>query len=206
VLSLRNFSRLDEAEFKPVNIHEGIDSTLLILQHQLKATTGRSAILVQKEYGQLPLVECYAGQLNQVFMNLLSNAIDALDKKRQRNLDNKEPNVEMDAAQIWISTELRDREWIVIKISDNGSGMSTATQKRLFSPFFTTKPAGRGTGLGLSISQRIVLEKHSGKLECISQINQGTTFLITIPVKQSLVESKCSHNTPSPIASLMPTQ
>lgn len=205
VLSLRNFSRLDEAEVKPVNIHEGIDSTLLILQHQLKATTGRSAILVQKEYGELPLVECYAGQLNQVFMNLLSNAIDALDKRRQQHFVNENVNIEIEPARIQISTELQNQEWIVIKIADNGSGMTEATQKRLFSPFFTTKPAGRGTGLGLSISQRIVLEKHGGKLECISQLEQGTTFLITIPVKQSIVESKCSRNA-TPIVSLIPTQ
>lgn len=202
VLSLRNFSRLDEAEVKPVNIHEGIDSTLMILQHQLKATTGRAAILVQKEYSKLPLVECYAGQLNQVFMNLLSNAIDALDKRRQQYFANSNANTEIEPAQIQISTELQNREWIVIKVSDNGSGMTEATQKRLFSPFFTTKPAGRGTGLGLSISQRIVLERHGGKLECVSQLDQGTTFLIMIPVKQSLGESKCSKST-TPVVSLL---
>jgi signal transduction histidine kinase len=188
VLSLRNFSRLDESEVKPVDIHEGIDSTLLILQHQLKAAAGRAAVLVEKEYSQLPLVECYAGQLNQVFMNLLSNAIDALEHQRQQN---ESKNAETrEAAQIKISTELMSQHWIQIKISDNGSGMSEVTQKRLFSPFFTTKPAGRGTGLGLSISQRIVVEKHGGKLECISQLNQGTTFLVTIPVRQSLAKSQ----------------
>lgn len=206
VLSLRNFSRLDEAEVKPVNIHEGIDSTLLILQHQLKAITGRSAILVQKEYGNLPLVECYAGQLNQVFMNLLSNAIDALDKQRQSIFAQKDAAIEAEPAQIRISTELVDRRWIVIKIADNGSGMSETTQRRLFSPFFTTKPAGRGTGLGLSISQRIIAERHGGKLECISQLNQGTIFLITIPVEQSIVEPSCVGSASSSRVFLVPAQ
>ncbi len=204
VLSLRNFSRLDEAEVKPVNVHEGIDSTLLILQHQLKAVTGRSAILVEKEYGKLPLVECYAGQLNQVFMNLLSNAIDALGNQRQKNDESENVGVR-ENAKIRISTELVDRQWILIKIADNGSGMSEATQKRLFSPFFTTKPAGRGTGLGLSISQRIIVEKHGGKLECVSQPNQGTTFFITIPVMQSRTQPE-GANSAAPLISFLPAQ
>lgn len=203
VLSLRNFSRLDEAEVKPVDIHEGIDSTLLILQHQLKSTTGRAVILVQKEYGNLPLVECYAGQLNQVFMNLLSNAIDALEKQRQQNFAEDPGTSEADVAQVRITTELVDQQWVAINIADNGCGMSEATQKRLFSPFFTTKPAGRGTGLGLSISQRIVVEKHGGRLECVSHLNQGTTFSITIPVKQALVEPNANSTQPL-TASLIP--
>lgn len=194
VLSLRNFSRLDEAEVKPVDIHEGIDSTLLILQHQLKASINRSVITVYKEYGTLPLVECFAGQLNQVFMNLLSNAIDALEARRRpdpalkTNGDSKS-----EAAEIRITTETIDANQILIKISDNGSGMSETVQKQLFNPFFTTKPLGKGTGLGLSISQQIVMKKHGGKLRCVSQPGQGTTFLIQIPVRQFVSESQQSH-------------
>lgn len=181
VLSLRNFSRLDEAEFKAVDIHEGIDNTLLILWHRLKARTDRPEIQVIKEYAQLPRIECYAGQLNQVFMNLLANAIDALDEANQhRSFQdiNEHPN------QIHIRTQQVDPNRIVITISDNALGMSEATRIRLFDPFFTTKPVGKGTGLGLSISYQIVVEKHQGKMSCNSELGQGTTFVIEIPIHQ----------------------
>ncbi|WP_353930834.1 GAF domain-containing protein [Okeanomitos corallinicola TIOX110] len=180
VLSLRNFSRLDEAEMKEVNIHEGIDSTLLILQHRLKARPEFPAIQIIKEYGNLPLVECYAGQLNQVFMNLFSNAIDALEIYRKNTTSNPK------TPQITISTRLgnmNDLKSAVIHISDNGLGMPAAIKSKIFDPFFTTKPIGKGTGLGLSISYQIIVQKHGGTLKCDSQRDVGTEFWIEIPLK-----------------------
>lgn len=185
VLSLRNFSRLDEAEMKPVNIHEGIESTLLILQHRLQKK-GDFSIEIAKEYGELPLVECYAGQLNQVFMNILSNAIDALEECSRGQGACQLLTLE-DARQrsnvIQIRTEAIDQGWVRIRIADNGSGIPEAALKKLFDPFFTTKPVGSGTGLGLSISYQIVVEKHGGRLECVSQPGQGAEFVIEIPVE-----------------------
>ncbi|MBK1988393.1 GAF domain-containing protein [Sphaerospermopsis aphanizomenoides BCCUSP55] len=181
VLSLRNFSRLDEAEMKEVNIHDGIDSTLLILQHRLKARPESPAIQVIKQYGDLPLVECYAGQLNQVFMNVLSNAIDALEIYRTYKSENTK------SGQITVCTfiqEISDHDKsAVIRISDNGPGMPSAIKERIFDPFYTTKPVGKGTGLGLSISYQIVVEKHGGILKCDSQPDVGTQFWIEIPIK-----------------------
>ncbi|MGI2903820.1 GAF domain-containing protein [Tolypothrix sp. VBCCA 56010] len=180
VLSLRNFSRLDQAEVKPVNIHEGLDSTLLILQHRLKPNSLHSGIELIKQYGELPLVECFAGQLNQVFMNLLSNAIDALEEscRQSRKAGNNKyhPSVTM-------KTQLLENDWVQISIKDNGTGMNQEVHAKLFDPFFTTKEVGKGTGLGLSISYQIV-EKHQGKLQCVSQPQEGAEFLIDIPVKQ----------------------
>src|SRR6476469_8575566 len=174
VLSLRNFSRLDEADCKPVDIHAGIDSTLLILQHRLKARPDFPAIEVIKNYGQLPEVECHPSQLNQVFMNILSNAIDALQTSGVR--DNQQPT-------ITISTSIASANSIVISIADNGVGIPELIRSKLFDPFFTTKPAGKGIGLGLSISYQIVTEKHGGKLICRSAPGKGTEFRIEIPVK-----------------------
>lgn len=179
VKSLRSFSRLDEAEVKAVDIHEGIDSTLLILQHRLLAKTDRLEIEVIKHYSQLPLVECYAGQLNQVFMNILANAIDALEESLVVNT-NHQP-------VITIRTELIDIQWVRITIADNGSGIPKVIQSRIFDPFFTTKPVGKGTGMGMSISYQIVTGKHGGKLYCQSAPSQGAEFLIEIPVRQSIV-------------------
>ncbi|HBY78430.1 MAG TPA: PAS domain-containing protein, partial [Cyanobacteria bacterium UBA11148] len=177
VVSLRNFSRQDQAEMRSVNIHEGIDSTLLILRNRMKPYGNRPGITVIKEYGNLPLVECYAGQLNQVFMNIISNAIDALEMEREGQL-NPEP-------MIWIHTDILDNHDVVIRIRDNGSGMTPSVVERLFEPFFTTKPVGKGTGLGLSISHQIIVEKHGGILNCHSEGGQGTEFWIQIPLKQN---------------------
>jgi two-component system, NtrC family, sensor kinase len=185
VVSLRNFSRLDQAEFKPVDLHQGIDNTLMILQHRLKAKAERPAIEIVREYGELPLVECYAGQLNQVFMNLLSNAIDALEESNGgrsfREIADK-PN------RIWIRTTKTDQDWVQIAIADNGVGIPEESRSRLFEPFFTTKPVGKGTGLGLSISYQVVIEKHGGKLWCDSTLGEGTNFVIEIPIHQTDVD------------------
>jgi signal transduction histidine kinase len=180
VLSLRNFSRLDEADMKSVDIHEGIDSTLLILQNRLKAKPGCEGIQIVKEYGELPLVECYAGQLNQVFMNILSNAIDALEHHKSPSNDANEQA----SSIITIQTQVNSDRTILVKISDNGPGIPQEIQHRIFDPFFTTKPTGKGTGLGLSISYQIITEKHHGTIQCRSEIGQGTEFLIEIPIRQ----------------------
>lgn len=174
VLSLRNFSRLDESEFKAVDLHQGIESTLLILQHRLKAIPESPAIEVVKDYGQLPLVECYPGQLNQVFMNLLANAIDALEESARQ----------IQPGKIWISTQVTADNRVQIAIADNGSGIPEIVRAHIFDPFFTTKPIGKGTGLGLSISYKIVIEKHHGKMWCDSTLGEGTKFMIEIPVHQ----------------------
>ncbi|OLP16558.1 histidine kinase [Leptolyngbya sp. 'hensonii'] len=181
VLSLRNFSRLDEAEMKAVDIHEGIDSTLLILQSRLKARGDCPAVKVIKNYGNLPLVECYAGQLNQVFMNLLSNAIDALEAPQPHH---SRSGTSCHTSTITITTEVDDCDQAVIRIGDNGPGMTEAVRARLFDPFFTTKPVGKGTGLGLSISYQIVVEKHQGTLHCISEPGMGAEFRIEIPLRR----------------------
>jgi predicted ATPase/signal transduction histidine kinase/tRNA A-37 threonylcarbamoyl transferase component Bud32 len=175
VLGLRNFSRLDESEMKPVDIHEGIDSTLMILQHRLEEQSSHSKIEVIKEYGQLPNISCYASQLNQVFMNILSNAIDALEesaanRKTAENLT------------IYIRTELV-KNYTVIRIADNGFGITEAVLNKIFDPFFTTKPVGSGTGLGLSISYKIIVDKHKGKLICNSTPGHLTEFVIEIPIQ-----------------------
>lgn len=179
VLSLRTFSRLDEAEVKAVDVHEGIDSTLMILGHRLKAKRGYPPIQLTKAYGKLPLVECYAGPLNQVFMNLLSNAIDALEAQvEKRDRDNWLP-------EIVIRSEIVDAAWVRICIADNASGIPESIQKRLFDPFFTTKPIGKGTGLGLSISYQIVVDRHQGNLKCHSTPGKGTEFWVELPIKKA---------------------
>ncbi|WP_293335061.1 ATP-binding sensor histidine kinase [Microcoleus sp. CAWBG58] len=215
--SLRNFSRVDGTHKKSADIHAGIESTLMILQHRLKANAERPAIQVIKEYGDLPAVECYSGQLNQVFMNLLGNAIDALDEfncdslrdscasRTYADID-KHPNIitiytevkessardfVTDVTDVADLTDVRNKEEVrgektesfaVIRIKDNGPGMAEATRCKLFDPFFTTKPEGKGTGLGLSISYQIVVEKHGGAIECISEPGKGAEFVITIPL------------------------
>jgi signal transduction histidine kinase len=191
VLSLRNFSRLDEAEKKPVNIHDGIDSTLLILQHRLKSVAQKPGIEVIKNYGNIPLLDCFAGQLNQVFMNILSNAIDAFEIIQESTTD----KAQLITPAITISTEViskgdgetlsvvpQTKDRVRICITDNGVGIPEMIQTRIFDPFFTTKPVGVGTGLGLSISHRIVVERHGGSIQCISKLGKGTEFRIEIPI------------------------
>jgi signal transduction histidine kinase len=180
VLSLRNFSRMDEAEFKSVDIHEGIDSSLMILQHRLKAKPEQPEIEVIKDYGTVPLVECYAGQLNQVFMNILVNAIDVLE---ENNALRTYPEIEDNPSRIIIRTSVVKSTWLEVAIADNGIGISKEFQQRIFDPFFTTKPIGKGTGMGMSISYQIVTQKHGGKLECISTSGVGTEFIIQIPLR-----------------------
>ncbi|MEG4586202.1 GAF domain-containing protein [Microcoleus sp. MOSTC5] len=210
VVSLRNFSRSDQAEKKAVDIHEGIDSTLLILQHRIKANSDRNTVEIIKEYGNLPLVECYASSLNQVFMNLIGNALDALEMRQRERVINLPFPVASGAAThlssqklavepldinaspqclipdfpspcIRIRTELIDEKRVGIYIADNGHGIPKELISHIFNPFFTTKPVGRGTGLGLSISYQIVVEKHQGVLKCVSIPGQGTEFRIEIP-------------------------
>lgn len=186
VLSLRNFSRLDEAEVKPVDIRDGIESTLVILENRTKAHGIYPAIELVRQYADLPPVECLAGQLNQVFMNILSNAIDAIWDKTETQGGN-------DGGRIAITTEsFRHREnspepdWVRIRIKDNAGGIPEAVRKRIFDPFFTTKPVGQGTGLGLSISYQIITDKHHGVLRCESEEGQGTEFIIEIPIHLKL--------------------
>ncbi|AFZ18323.1 histidine kinase [Allocoleopsis franciscana PCC 7113] len=184
VQSLRSFSRLDEAEVKAVDIHEGIDSTLMILKSRLKATLKHPGIEVIKEYGQLPLVECYPGQLNQVFMNILVNSIDSLEDKFTYNAEENRPSLDS-LPWIRIYTEIVKEDWVAIRISDNGMGIKKDQSCKLFDPFFTTKPIGKGTGLGLSISYQIIVEKHGGKLYCVAEPKQGAEFMIEIPLRQT---------------------
>ncbi len=189
VLSLRNFSRLDEAECKAVDLHEGIDSTLLILQHRLKARSDRPEIQLIKDYDALPLVECYPGPLNQVLMNLLANAIDALEES---NANRTYQEIAAKPNQITVRTTrlvALKAEWVEIAIADNGRGMPETVQQNVFNPFFTTKPAGKGTGMGLSISHQIITEKHGGKLKCTSTPGVGTEFVIQMPLQQGAVNT-----------------
>ena len=187
VQSLRNFSHLDEAEVKAVDIHEGIDSTLMILKNCLKAQPKHPTIQVVKEYGDLPLVECYAGQLNQVFMNILINAVDALEQAmelEEEATNNQLCNLALKTPTIWIRTKVVNSAWLRVEIADNGLGIPEEIQHRLFDPFFTTKPVGKGTGMGMSISYQIVTEKHKGQLLCSSEPGKGAEFVVEIPLRQ----------------------
>lgn len=218
VRSLRNFSRMDESEVKAVDIHEGIESTLLILQNRLKKRLNDTPIQVEKNYGNLPLVECFVGQLNQVFMNILGNALDALEEKAERlraetklatssssvNSSSANPELLEEASdwvpRIWIKTLLLSEDAVAIQIADNGPGLHAELCDRLFDPFFTTKPLGKGTGLGMSISYQIVTETHQGTLTCHSNPGQGAEFTITIPTRQPLtcqILSSASASHPS---------
>src|SRR6476469_486750 len=176
VLSLRNFSRHDEAEFKRVDIHQGIDSTLMLLQSRLKATAEHPEIIVIKDYAQMPRIQCYSGQLNQVFMNILDNAIDSIYTQCIGA-----------QGQIKIQTQVRNKNQISIKISDNGVGVSEELQSQLFDPFFTTKPVGQGTGLGLFISHQIVVAQHGGNLYCHSNFGKGAEFVVEIPIAKEML-------------------
>ncbi len=221
VKSLGNFSQVDEAKIKKVDIHESIDNTLMILQHRLQPQTVREGdgrcsypgIEIVKEYGEIPLVYCYPSQLNQVFTNILNNAIDALQESLMmqglslvNNTDNNTKNntgnntqfiknniersqtvtcklKEKTNPQIKICTELVNKNWLAIQIVDNGFGMTDEVRQRIFDPFFTTKPVGKGAGIGLYISYKIVTEKHGGKLRCFSKPGQGSEFVVEIPIQ-----------------------
>ena len=182
VLSLRNFARLDEAEMKLADLHEGIESTLLILQHRLNQDSKKNRIEIVKEYGELSKVNCCAGQLNQVFLNILSNAIDALKNQQQPRMIAIRTQLKKAELETKSDSEIGQCDRVVICIADSGPGMTADIRNRLFDPFFTTKPVGSGTGLGLSISYQIVVEKHKGTLRCISAPGQGSEFWIEIPV------------------------
>lgn len=173
VLTLRNFYRLDEAEMKPADLHEGIESSLLLLKHRYKQD-----IKITRAFGDIPLVECHINQINQVFMNLLSNAIDAVAAGEESDKPTS------DQPEIIIKTQKIDGARVEIAISDNGYGIDQEVQSHLFEPFFTTKPIGVGTGLGLSISHQIITETHHGRIYCCSAPGQGTTFLVELPIQQ----------------------
>ncbi len=193
IMSLRTFSRMDKNQMTGVNIHEGIESTLLILQHRLKGKPERAEIEVVKNYGILPPVECYPGQLNQVFMNILVNAIDAMEWKgislEQLGSDKQTPNsfprIEICTEVVKTKEATPNSQSVVIRIRDNGPGVRERVRRLLFDPFFTTKPVGQGTGLGLSISYNIITSTHGGQLDCVSIPGAGTEFIIQIPVRQS---------------------
>lgn len=180
--SLRNFSRLDEAELKTVDIHEGIDSALMILEHRLQARHEYPEIKVIKKYSQLPNVTCYPGQLNQVFMNILANAIDALEALAVNSQTTDNQKLTNNNPQIQIKTEVINEKWIAVSIADNGLGIDEQVHSKVFDPFFTTKTVGKGTGLGLSVSYQIIVEKHGGQLSCFSVPGKGAEFVIKIPV------------------------
>ena len=177
ILALRIFSRLGEAELKPIDIHKGLDSTLLLVQHRLNSEVEREAIQIVKDYGHLPLITCYASQMNQVFLNILNNAIDAL----KSGVENE--HTPLESPTIWISTEVQGAETITIKIRDNGPGLSEEMQARLFEPFATTNPTGGCKGLGLSTCHQIIVEMHKGQLICNSSAGQGAEFIVEMPLK-----------------------
>lgn len=177
--SLRTFSRADDKRPISFNIHDGIDSTLMILKHRLKANASRPEIQVIKEYGKIPDIECYAGQLNQVFMNLLANAIDAIEEKNSQLSDEE---IQNNLNMITISTQLtEDEQQVKISIKDNGNGIKEDIKEKIFDYLFTTKEIGKGTGLGLAIVRQIVVEKHGGKIHLNSTLGEGTEFIITLP-------------------------
>lgn len=191
VASLQNFSRMDEVGRKAVNIHEGIDNTLLILQHRLQRSNATSPkIQLDKQYGELPLIECYAGTLNQVFMNLISNAIDAIEDRYAND-----PAME---GRIVIRTEQIASDYVAVTIADNGCGIPRHIQSKICDPFFTTKPLGKGTGLGMSISYKIIVDQHQGQLNYHSSVGKGTEFIIKIPCH-------LAHHKPDPNYSAMAT-
>ena len=181
VESLRNFSRLDEEGLKSVDIHQGIDNTILLLRKRLEDKPDYQKIELIKNYSPLPLVNCYPSQINQVFFYLLSNSIDSLDEYNQHRLP---ADIEQNPSMIEIITKQIDPDWIAIEIIDNGLGIPAEIHSKIFDPFFTTKPVGKGTGLGLSISHQIIVEKHHGMIMCNSVPEEGTIFIIKLPINQ----------------------
>jgi signal transduction histidine kinase len=212
VQSLRNFSRLNEAQMKRVNLHEGLDSTLLVVENRFKDEAGNALIKVVKDYSDLPKVECYPSQLNQGILNILNNAIDALESvvpshssvvtgdsslrtdlntygqipnsQGQRTNDQGLLTNDQGQMTIQIRTEVVGDRLAVIRIQDNGPGMSPEVKEKIFNPFFTTKPVGKGTGLGLSVAYQIIVNKHGGVLNCYSELGHGTEFVIHLPIRQ----------------------
>lgn len=182
IKALRIYSRLDEETYRPVNLHNSLDNTLLLLGDRLRGKSGQSGINVVKDYGDLPLVECFQTQISQVFTNLIVNAIEALEEVSELPASSDRgftPTIEI---QTWVGAAQR----ICVRIADNGLGISPEVQQRLFNPFFTTKPLGKGTGLGLAICRQIVTERHGGKIVCRSQPGQGAEFSIELPIKAAL--------------------
>ncbi|MFN6481628.1 MULTISPECIES: response regulator [unclassified Nostoc] len=209
VQALQHFSRHDEAEMKRVNIHEDIENTLVMLQHRLREAADRPAIVVVKDYGNLPLVTCYTSELNQVFMHLLNNAIDAIEEgvkngeigtsfgaQGQWGVGNQSSTSYslFSSPQIRIHTEVTDLNMVKIAIADNGPGIEESLRSRLFDPFFTTKPVGKGSGLGLSISYQIITQKHRGNISCTSSVGKGAEFTIEIPIEQPDISSQVSKS------------
>ena len=190
VVSLQNFSRLDSPSLQAVNLHEGLDNSLMILQNRMKEKPDREAIEVIKDYGELPLVECYAGQINQVFMNILSNAIDALEEKESQQLAK---NILVEPKIITIATERLRNNQVAIHITDSALGITPKVQERIFDPFFTTKEVGKGTGLGMSISYQIVVDNHQGKLKCQSELGKGTKFTIQLAITHHKLGDKLAQ-------------
>ncbi len=197
VLSLQNFLRVEQTEMKPIDIHEGLNNTLLLLQNRLKATSEHPEIIIHKDYGTLPLVEGFAGQLNQVFMNLITNAIDVLEMPSQVRDQPRYITISTgvkDLVREYASSSVQKTPHAVIRIIDNGPGMNEDIGRRLFDPFFTTKPVGKGTGLGLSVSYQIIVEKHGGLLTCLSEPGKGAEFCVMIPFQQHQQLSTLSEN------------
>ena len=187
VKTLRTFSRLDEADCKAVDLSEGVDSTLTILGHRLKGKGDRVAVNVIRDYGDLPPVECYSGQINQVFMNLISNAIDALDERRDREASTQNAQAPEAAASPWTPTlwvrTAQEGDRVIVEVSDNGIGMADETRQRLFDPFFTTKSVGKGTGMGLAITYQIVVDTHGGTITCPPRDRDRTSFVISLGMR-----------------------
>lgn len=182
VSGLQTFSRFDQSEYKETDLHEGLDSTLMLLQHRLKAYGHRPCINIIKNYDELPKISCYGGQLNQVFMNIVVNAIDAIEDLYAQ------PHQDQFLGQITLGTAMVDAQWVKITIADNGLGMAESVANKIFNPFFTTKSVGKGTGMGLSISYQIVVENHGGSLDCFSIPGDGTEFVIKLPVQQPVAK------------------
>ena len=179
ILALRIFSRLGESDIKPVDLHQGLDSTLLLLQYRLRVEEKRPEIEIIRSYNNLPRVTCYASQINQVFLNLLSNSIDALELGVGSEISPDIP------PRIWIITESINPDQVRIIIKDNGIGMSETIKSQLFNPFFTTKPVGQGMGLGLTTCYEIIVQKHQGTLICNSKEGEGCEFIIDLPIKMN---------------------
>lgn len=186
VSGLRTFSRIDESPCKEIDLHESIDSTLIILRSRLKGKGEYPEVEVVQNYGDLMEIECYSGELNQVFMNILGNAIDAIKERYQNQLANQ---IQPPAGRIEITTQLDDPQTVRITIADNGLGMSEATCNKIFEPFFTTKAVGKGTGLGLALAYAIITEKHQGQLICASELGHGTRFDICLPIRLAIAAS-----------------